>query len=155
MDALYSLVSSCPKVDGTKIRSLSEDIPTPGQLPWWRWPYSFSGYYRDVYPKIEFGTKNRIWYILLIGKQLPTGGCFQNRVSGGRSPHPLCSSPENLVEMGLLLLWLLQGVYPKKWDLAQKKTGFGTFYSLPDHLIFNSEAINIFPMSRCCHLQKC
>ena len=70
-----------------------------------------------------FGTKSRILHILLTGKQLPTGGWYQNWVFARRCPHPLGYTPEYLMEMDLLLQWLLLRCLPKK-------VRFGTFYSL-------------------------
>ena len=51
--------------------------------------------------------KSEIWHILLTGKQLPTDWWYQNIVFATRSPHPLGSSPDNLMEMSLLLQGLL------------------------------------------------
>ena len=51
---------------------------------------------------------------------------------GGDGPTPLIATP---------------GVFTQKWDLAQKN-GIWHILLTPDHLIFNSEAINIFPMKQ-------
>ena len=146
----YSLVSSSPQDDGIIMGSLPEGITSPWAAPlkiWRRWAKSFRGYSRGVCPKTGFGTFYSLVDLSPYVDAIRIGSLQEGAPSlgqlpwkfGGDRPTPSMATP---------------GVFTQSMGFGTKR-GFGTYCSLVTTLIFNSEAINIFPTrSRCCHLQK-